>query len=54
MKKAGIHCPDVVILKKHILVMSFIGKNQVPAPKIKDAMLTAEDLKKAYFQVLEV
>lgn len=54
MKKVGIPCPEVVILKKHILVMSFIGKNQVPAPKLKDALLTSEDLKKAYYQVLQV
>lgn len=54
MKKAGIPCPEVVILKKHILVMSFIGQNQVPAPKLKDAMLTSEDMNKAYYQVLQV
>ncbi|TSL40940.1 Serine/threonine-protein kinase RIO3 [Bagarius yarrelli] len=54
MKNAGVPCPDVVILKKHILVMSFIGENQVPAPKLKDAMLSFEDLKKAYYQVLEI
>lgn len=54
MKKAEIPCPEVVLLKKHILVMSFIGKDHVPAPKLKDAMLGSEDLKKAYFQVLHV
>lgn len=54
MKKAEIPCPEVVLLKKHILVMSFIGKDHVPAPKLKDAMLGSEDLKKAYYQVLHV
>lgn len=54
MKKAEIPCPEVVLLKKHILVMSFIGKDHVPAPKLKDAMLNSEDLKKAYYQVLHV
>ncbi|XP_022522649.2 serine/threonine-protein kinase RIO3 [Astyanax mexicanus] len=53
MKKAGIPCPDVVILKKHILVMSFIGQNQVPAPKLKEANLSQEDLTKAYYQVVQ-
>uniref|UniRef100_A0A8B9GZP9 Serine/threonine-protein kinase RIO3 n=1 Tax=Astyanax mexicanus TaxID=7994 RepID=A0A8B9GZP9_ASTMX len=53
MKKAGIPCPDVVILKKHILVMSFIGQNQVPAPKLKEANLSKEDLTKAYYQVVQ-
>lgn len=54
MKKAEIPCPEVVLLKKHILVMSFIGKDHVPAPKLKDAMLNSEDLKNAYYQVLHV
>uniref|UniRef100_A0AAY5KFD3 Serine/threonine-protein kinase RIO3 n=1 Tax=Esox lucius TaxID=8010 RepID=A0AAY5KFD3_ESOLU len=54
MKNADIPCPEVVVLKKHILVMSFIGKDHVPAPKLKDAMLSSEDMKKAYYQVLHV
>lgn len=54
IKKAGIPCPEVVILKKHILVMSFIGQDHVPAPKLKDAILSSEDMKKAYYQVLNV
>jgi RIO kinase 3 len=36
MAKAGIPCPKVIVLKKHILVLSFIGKNMKPAPKLKD------------------
>ncbi|CAN9506028.1 unnamed protein product [Ophioblennius macclurei] len=52
MKKADIPCPEVVLLKKHILVLSFIGKDHVPAPKLKDAVLSSEDMKKAYCQVL--
>ncbi|XP_041923753.1 serine/threonine-protein kinase RIO3 [Alosa sapidissima] len=54
MKKAGIQCPEVVILRKHILVMSFIGQDHVPAPKLKDAMLSSEDMKLAYYQVLDM
>lgn len=54
MKKAEIPCPEVVLLKKHILVMSFIGKDHVPAPKLKDVMLSSEDMKNAYYQVLHV
>ncbi|KAI4900025.1 hypothetical protein NFI96_023276 [Prochilodus magdalenae] len=54
MKKAGIPCPEVVVLKKHILVMSFIGQDQVPAPKLKEAMLSSEDMKKAYYQVVQM
>ncbi|XP_038664465.1 serine/threonine-protein kinase RIO3 [Scyliorhinus canicula] len=52
MQKAGIPCPEVVMLKKHILVMSFIGQDHVPAPKLKDIKLSSEDMKRAYYQVL--
>ncbi|XP_029935537.1 serine/threonine-protein kinase RIO3 [Myripristis murdjan] len=54
MKKAEIPCPDVVLLKKHILVMSFIGTDHVPAPKLKDAMLGSDDMRSAYCQVLHM
>ena len=54
MRKAGIPCPTVALLKKHILVMSFIGKDQKPAPKLKDAVLSSRQLQQAYEQCVEV
>ena len=54
MKKAGIACPTVAFLKKHILVMSFIGKDQQPAPKLKDAVLSPRQLQLAYEQCVQV
>ncbi|XP_057680778.1 serine/threonine-protein kinase RIO3 [Corythoichthys intestinalis] len=54
MKKAGLPCPDVVLLRKHILVMSFIGQDHVPAPKLKDAVLSADDMREAFRQVLHM
>ncbi|KAF3836374.1 hypothetical protein F7725_028932 [Dissostichus mawsoni] len=54
MRKAEIPCPEVVLLKKHILVMSFIGKDHIPAPKLKDAKLGSEDMKSAFYQVLHM
>ncbi|KAG7276394.1 hypothetical protein CRUP_021905 [Coryphaenoides rupestris] len=54
MKKAGIPCPDVALLRKHILVLTFIGKDHIPAPKLKDVMLSTADMKTAYYQVLQV
>ena len=30
MKKFEINCPDVVILKKHVLIMSLIGDDNQP------------------------
>ena len=54
MRKAAIPCPTVALLKKHILVMSFIGKDQKPAPKLKDAVLSSRQLQQAYEQCVEV
>uniref|UniRef100_A0A6I8PXK9 Serine/threonine-protein kinase RIO3 n=1 Tax=Xenopus tropicalis TaxID=8364 RepID=A0A6I8PXK9_XENTR len=54
MHKAGIPCPEVVLLKKHVLVMSFIGNDQIPAPTLKEAKLGLEDSKQAYYQVLSM
>lgn len=53
LQNANIPCPEVVTLKKHILVMSFIGKNNVPAPKLKDAILSDAEYIVAYDQIIE-
>lgn len=54
MRRAGIRCPDVVILKKHVLIMSFVGKNNIAAPKLKDATLNDQELKIAYDQSIQL
>ncbi|KAJ0022608.1 hypothetical protein NQD34_014742 [Periophthalmus magnuspinnatus] len=54
LRRAEVPCPEVVLLKKHILVMSFIGAEHIPAPKLKDAILNEDDMKKAYHQVLHM
>ena len=41
--KAGIPCPSVVILKKHVLVLSFIGNDMTPAPKLKEVKFPPEE-----------
>ncbi|KAL1494337.1 hypothetical protein ABEB36_009952 [Hypothenemus hampei] len=53
LKRVGIPCPEVVSLKRHILVMSFIGEHCQPAPKLKDAGLKMAELIFAYDQVVE-
>ena len=47
-------CPKVVMLKKHVLVMEFIGQDGRPAPKLTDVALSPEDLSLAYHQCVEV
>ncbi len=54
MRRFGILCPDVVILKKNVLVMSFIGTDGVPAPKLKEAVLNQTELEIAYKQCCQV
>ncbi|XP_035659597.1 serine/threonine-protein kinase RIO3-like [Branchiostoma floridae] len=54
MRRAGIPCPEVVLLRKHILVMSFIGQNQQPAKKLKDIQLSADQWQQAYAQCLDL
>lgn len=54
MRKYEIMCPDVVVLKKHVLIMSFIGTDNKPAPKLKDANLNQEELKSAYEQSIQL
>lgn len=52
MLSVGINCPEVIMLKKHVLVMSFIGENNQAAPKIKDAILTSAEWIIAYDEVV--
>ncbi|XP_032810475.1 serine/threonine-protein kinase RIO3 [Petromyzon marinus] len=54
MRAVGIRCPEVVLLKKHVLVMSFLGEGQVPAPKLKEARLSSAQLSLAYEQVVQM
>lgn len=54
MQKIGINCPEVVMLKKNILLMSFIGDNNIAAPKLKNATLTAAELILAYEEIVDM
>ncbi|KAH8262685.1 hypothetical protein KR026_007141 [Drosophila bipectinata] len=53
MQAIGMNVPDVVVLKKHVLVMRFIGDNHNAAPKLKDARLSAAELSCAYEEIVE-
>jgi len=48
------NCPEVVVLRKHVLVMSFIGTDHVPAPTLKEAKLSHSQLQSAYDQCIKV
>ena len=54
MHKYGIACPEVLLLKKHILVMSFIGKDGCPAPTLKNLLFTEELFKDIWRQTVDL
>jgi RIO kinase 3 len=56
MAKGGLRVPEAVVLKKHVLVMSFIGGEGRPAPKLKDAAerMSGRQMEEAYGQVVEM
>ncbi|CAF1198280.1 unnamed protein product [Rotaria sp. Silwood1] len=54
LQRAGIPCPTPILLKKHILFLSFIGKDTVPAERLRDAILSSEQLANAYQQCLNL
>lgn len=54
LRRAEIPCPQVVTLKSHVLVMSFIGEDNRPAPKLKDAHMKDADYIVAYDEVTKL
>ncbi len=53
MLKKGVRVPEAVLLKKHVLVMSFVGRDGRPAPKLKDASLSSAEWELAYQDVVD-
>ncbi|PVD32581.1 hypothetical protein C0Q70_08023 [Pomacea canaliculata] len=53
MRKFDMPCPSVVLLKKHVLLMSLIG-GSMPAPQLKETRLSAADLQDAYEQTVQI
>lgn len=49
---AGIPCPEPIKLRQHVLVMSFVGKDGWPAPRLKDASIDAAKLPALYDQLV--
>lgn len=54
MRKIGINCPEVITLKKNLLLMSFIGNDNIAAPKLKNAILSAAEMIMAYEEVVDI
>uniref|UniRef100_A0A0A9X1B2 Serine/threonine-protein kinase RIO1 n=2 Tax=Lygus hesperus TaxID=30085 RepID=A0A0A9X1B2_LYGHE len=48
MKAAGLPVPEPVLLRSHVLVMDFVGRDGWPAPKLKDVELSTSKACKLY------
>lgn len=48
MENAGLRVPHPVLLRSHVLVMDFIGKNGWPAPKLKDVEMSSSKAREVY------
>lgn len=54
LASAGLPVPEPITLRMHVLLMDFIGKDGVAAPRLKDARLTEEQASGAYLQVVDI
>lgn len=53
LKTAAIPCPEPIMLRSHVLVMGFIGKNDMPAPLLKNAQLSESKSRECYLQIIQ-
>jgi RIO kinase 1 len=54
MHTAGLPVPEPLLLRSHVLVMDFLGRDGWPAPRLRDAGLSASKLADAYMEVVDV
>ena len=52
--KSGLPCPEPIQLRSHVLVMRFIGKNGLPAPRLEKAPLTEAKSRDLYMQCVKM
>uniref|UniRef100_A0A0P6JDW3 Serine/threonine-protein kinase RIO1 n=1 Tax=Heterocephalus glaber TaxID=10181 RepID=A0A0P6JDW3_HETGA len=53
LNTAKIPCPEPIMLKSHVLVMGFIGKDDMPAPLLKNVELSESKARELYLQVIQ-
>ena len=49
LHSAGIPCPQPLLLKSHVLIMSFLGVDGWPSPKLKDAQMSEGKARELYY-----
>ncbi|KAL0486524.1 serine/threonine-protein kinase [Acrasis kona] len=54
IEDVGIPCPQAILLRRHVLLMTFIGKQGWPAPRLKEATnLSPDKLKEIYLDIIK-
>ncbi|KAM6918425.1 serine/threonine-protein kinase RIO1 isoform 2-T2 [Xenentodon cancila] len=53
LQTAGIPSPEPLLLRSHVLLMSFIGKDNMPAPSLKNASFSESKARELYLQVVQ-
>jgi RIO kinase 1 len=51
--RAGINCPKPILQKQHMILMSFIGKNDTIAPQLNETDVSKTVWTKLYFEILK-
>eukprot|EP01133_Synstelium_polycarpum_P013295 gene13295-15627_t len=54
LRMAGIPCPQPLLLRNHILVMNFIGKDGYAAPRLKDAVISDDKYRELYLDCIKM
>ncbi|CAH1111522.1 unnamed protein product [Psylliodes chrysocephalus] len=54
MHSNGLNVPEPILLRSHVLVMTFIGKDGWPAPKLKDVDLSQSRAREIYREVIKM
>lgn len=53
LQTAQIPSPEPIMLRSHVLVMSFIGRDDTPAPLLKNAVLSESKARELYLQIIQ-
>jgi RIO kinase 1 len=53
INKAGIRAPKPITCDRNVLLMKFMGENNIPYPQLKDVKLNDEDAPLIYDQIIE-
>jgi len=50
--KAGIKCPEPILLRNHVLLMNFLGSDGWPAPRLKDKEISESKARELYRDIV--